>query len=460
MQAKFTQGSIFKHINVMTLSSTIGLLALFLVDLADLYFLSLLGELEVVAAVGFAASILFFTTSIGIGLSIGCSALVAQVVGSGQRERTRRLISHSLLAVLVTTIPTAVALLLSMNWLLDLLGADGLTKSFAQQYMWIVLPSMPILAIAMACGGVMRALGEARSAMFLTLIGAATNAVLDPIFIFALDLGIQGAAVATVSARFAMLGFGLWVILQRHKLMVRPEIAKFRGDCRHFFEIALPAMLTNLSTPIGMAYITSVMAGFGDQAVAGTAVVGRIQVVAFAGLFALSGAIGPIAGQNLGIGQFARIRETLHKSLLFVVAYCFVACALLFLSAPWLIAAFKARGLTADIVLWFCSGFSLMFIFNGTTFVTNALFNNLRAAHVATQFNFGKATLGTMPFVYFGAQWAGPYGVFWGALTGAAITAALGVWVAVRHINKLEHRLAHAAQESLPGANAAAVGKG
>lgn len=447
MQAKFTQGSIIKHINVMTLSSTIGLLALFLVDLADLYFLSLLGELEVVAAVGFAASILFFTTAIGIGLSIGCSALVAQVVGSGERERTRRLISHSLLAVLATTIPTALVLLAAMNWLLDLLGADGFTKSLAQQYMWIVLPSMPVLAMAMACGGVMRALGEARNAMFLTLIGAGTNAVLDPIFIFGLGLDIKGAAVATVCARFAMLGFGLWVILHRHKLMARPVLAKFRGDCRHFYEIALPAMLTNLSTPIGMAYITAIMASFGDQAVAGTAVVGRIQVVAFAGLFALSGSVGPIAGQNLGVRQFARIRETLHKSLLFVLSYCAVACALLLLATPWLIAAFNARGLTADIVLWFCYGFSLTFVFNGTTFVTNALFNNLRAARYATMFNFGKATLGTIPFVYFGAQWAGPYGVFWGVLIGAAVTAVLGVWVAVRHINKLEGRQVGVVQE-------------
>lgn len=440
MQAKFTQGSVFRHISVMTLSSTIGLLALFLVDLADLYFLSLLGEVEIIAAMGFAGSILFFTTSVGIGLSIGCSALVAQVVGAGDRDRTRRLITHSFIAVVATTVLTATALLLSMNTLLELLGADGLTKTLAQQYMWIVLPSMPILALAMACGGTMRALGEARNAMFVTLIGAATNAVLDPVFIFVLNWKMQGAAAATVCARFAMLAFGMWILMHRHQLMAMPQLNKFREDSWHFFAIALPAMLTNLSTPIGMAYITSVMATFGDAAVAGTAIVGRIQTVAFAGLFALSGSIGPIAGQNLGVEQFARIRETLHKSLLFVLTYCGVACTALLLAAPWLIALFNATGLTAEIILWFCYGFSLLFIFNGTTFVTNALFNNLRAAHYATQFNLGKATLGTVPFVYVGAQWAGPYGVFWGAMLGAAITALLGVWIAARHINKLERK--------------------
>lgn len=438
MQAKFTQGSIFKHISVMTLSSTIGLLSLFLVDLADLYFLSLLGEVEILAALGFAGSILFFTTSIGIGLSIGCSALVAQVVGGGERELTRRLIAHNFIAILIVTIPTAILLLASMNWLLDLLGADGMAKTLAQQYMWIVLPSMPLLALAMASGGIMRALGEARIAMLLTLFGAATNAILDPIFIFTLDWEIKGAAAATVCARLAMLGFGVWIVVHRRQLVAVPQLSKFKEDCRHYFKIAFPATLTNLSTPIGLAYITAVMAGFGDEAVAGTAIVGRIQTVAFAGLFALSGSIGPIAGQNLGMGLFPRIRETMQKSLLFILAYCAVACTLLFLTAPWLIHTFKAEGLTAQIIRWFCYGFSLGFIFNGATFVTNALFNNLRAAHYATQFNFGKATLGTVPFVYIGAQWGGPYGIFWGALIGSAITAVLGVWIAARHIAKLE----------------------
>jgi Na+-driven multidrug efflux pump len=167
-----------------------------------------------------------------------------------------------------------------------------------------------------------------------------------------------------------------------------------------------------------------------------------LQPVAFAGLFALSGAIGPIAAQNLGAQQFPRIFETLHKSLVFVLAYCAVACSLLLIAAPWLISAFKVSGLTADMVRWFCYGFSLIFVFNGITFVTNALFNNLHAAHYATQFNFGKATIGTVPFAYFGGVWGGPLGVFWGTLIGAGLIAALGVWVCELHIRKLQKKAA------------------
>src|SRR5688572_11542691 len=182
MQAKFTQGPIFRHINVMTLSGTVGLIALFLVDLVDMYFLSLLGQVEINAAVGYASSILFFTLSLGIGLSIGCGALIGQVVGRGDKATAKRQITHIFCAILAVTLPTTLALMLGMGWILDKLGAEGAAKSLAIDYMAIILPSMPIMGLAMACGGVMRAFGEAKNAMNLTLIGAVVNAILDPIF--------------------------------------------------------------------------------------------------------------------------------------------------------------------------------------------------------------------------------------------------------------------------------------
>jgi putative MATE family efflux protein len=440
MQAKFTQGSIFRHINVMTLSGTVGLVALFLVDLADMYFLSLLGQVEINAAIGYAGSVLFFTLSLGIGLSIGCSALVAQVAGKGDKVTTTRQITHIFLAILAITTPMSIVLLLGMETILDWLGATGTAKELAIDYMVIILPSTPLLGIAMACGGVLRALGEAKNAMNVTLIAAVVNAILDPIFIFAFGWEIRGAAVATVFSRLAMMGFGLWIVVRHHHLLGKVQMPKLITDMRSYFAIAFPAVLTNLSTPIGLAYVTYVMAGFGDEAVAGQAIVGRIQPVAFAGLFALSGAVGPIAAQNLGALQFPRIVETLHKSLIFVAIYCACACGILFAATPFLIAAFKVEGLTADIVRWFCYGFSLVFIFNGATFVTNALFNNLRAATYATQFNFGKATVGTIPFAYFGGLWGGPLGLYWGVMIGSAVVAVLGVWVCERHIRKLRAR--------------------
>lgn len=438
MQAKFTQGSIFKHITVMTLTATVGLLSLFVVDLVDMYWLSLLGEIELAAAIGYAGSILFFTISLCIGLSIGCAALVSHSVGSGEKDNTRQLIAHIFTSIIVVTVPVSAAVFFSLPWLLAALGAEGRAFDLAAAYMQIIVPSLSLMGIAMACSGVMRALGHAKEAMYLTLFGGVVNAILDPLFIFGFNLGIEGAAIATVCARIAMLSYGLIRVGKAYGLLVMPHWDGFVKDSTYYVKTALPAVLTNLSTPIGVAYVTATMAQFGDSAVAGNAIVSKIQPLIFAGLFALSGAVGPIAGQNFGAKLFDRIQRTLIDSLLFTFVYCLIACGLLFVATEWIVLAFNAEGDAATLIRAFCYGLSIMSLFNGMTFVSNALFNNLKVAPWATAFNFAKATVFTMPFATLGAQWAGPVGIYWGVLVGAAIIGIAGALVAYWRINQLK----------------------
>jgi len=93
MRAIFTEGSILKHICVMTTTATAGLLVFFLVDLVDMFWLSLLGQVELAAAIGYAGSLLFFTMSISIGLSIATTAVVSQSIGRGDMAHTKPLVA-------------------------------------------------------------------------------------------------------------------------------------------------------------------------------------------------------------------------------------------------------------------------------------------------------------------------------------------------------------------------------
>lgn len=437
MQAKYTEGSIFNHICVMTFASAAGLMSLFMVDLVDMYWLSLLGEVALPAAIGYAGSILFFTLSMSIGLAVGCGAVVSQAIGLGDKKRVQQLVGHVFLAIVLFTIPVVFLVLWQAENLLIWLGAEGKTYDFALSYIGLVLPSLPLMGIAMSASAIMRALGNAKESMYITLIGGFVNAVLDPVFIFILNMGIDGAAIATVLCRVAMLLYGFWLVHKRYGLFAFPQFLTLKGDIKYFAQTAIPAVLTNLATPIGFAFITATMAQFGDEAVAGNAIINKLQPLAFVGLFALSGAVGPIAGQNFGANKHYRIYQTLMSSVLFVILYCFIASSLLWLFMDVIIDVFRAKAEAAYIIKLFCYGFSCIFVFNGITFVTNAMFNNLRIAHWATVFNFAKATIFTMPFVYFGAEYGGLFGVLMGMLIGSAAIAGLGFWAAYRKIQQL-----------------------
>ncbi len=209
-QAKFVEGSILKHILVMSSTSAIGISAIFVVDLVDIFFLSLLGEHEVTAAVGYAGTIAFFTTSIGIGLSIAMGALVSRAIGARETERAKRLLMSTAVTTLIISILVLAVVLMLIPDLLNLLGAHGRTAELASSYLYILVPSLPFICLTMSLGAALRAVGDAKLAMNTTLLGGVVNAIFDPIFIFALSMGIEGAAIASVIARFAALSLAIW----------------------------------------------------------------------------------------------------------------------------------------------------------------------------------------------------------------------------------------------------------
>ncbi|GGI86232.1 MATE family efflux transporter [Shewanella gelidii] len=442
--AKFTQGSILRHILVMSSTAAIGISALFIVDLLDIFFLSLLGEIELAAAVGYAGTISFFTTSIGIGLSIALGALVSRAIGAKDTERAKRLLLNSAVVTLIVSIVVATCVTLSIPSLVSLLGATGRTAELAADYLYILVPSMPIICLAMALGAALRAVGDAKLSMFSTLSGGAVNAVFDPIFIFALSMGIEGAATASVLARCAVLAMAARGVVVKHKLLGRFHWSHFKMDLLPIFAIAGPAMLTNAATPIGNAVVTRAIADFGDSYVAGWAVIGRIIPVSFGMIFALSGAIGPIVGQNYGALLFNRVRESLRKAMLFCLAYVSCISVILFLLQGYIVQAFDLEGEAAALLEFFCSYIAITFVFSGVLFVANASFNNLGKPKYSTFFNVGKATLGTIPFVYFGGLWWGAYGVLLGQALGSILFGGLGVLAAFRLVERVEaaHQLA------------------
>jgi Na+-driven multidrug efflux pump len=158
--------------------------------------------------------------------------------------------------------------------------------------------------------------------------------------------------------------------------------------------------------------------------------------VAFGIIYSLSGAVGPVLAQNLGAKQFDRVREGLRASLWFMIISVGGAWLLLALLQGPLISAFSLTGDGALMVHAFCSWIAASFFFMGSLFVANAAFNNLGKPLWSTGFNWARATLGTIPFAWWGAQY-GPVQVLAGQAVGAAIFGALALLFAFHLTAKL-----------------------
>ncbi|MEF3048239.1 MATE family efflux transporter [Pseudotabrizicola sp. L79] len=434
--ARFVEGNLFRHVVVMSLTSSVGLMAIFVVDLVNILYISWLEDPVATAAVGYAGAVLFFTTSFGIGISIAVSALVARALGQRDPDLARRRATNGLALGLGVGLLFTLVVWALLGPIVRALGAVGETEAMTVHFLRIVVAGQPLLMVGIIASAILRSHGDARRAMMVTVWGAVVLAIFDPILIFGLDLGLTGAALAGILSRLAICLFGIWPILRHHGGFSPISATGFAEDWRGLGGIAGPAILTQVATPMGQALVTRLIAPYGEAAVAGMAITGRLTPVALGIIFALSGALGPIIGQNFGAGRIDRVRRAFWDAIVFMGLVVGLVTLVLFVLRGPLADLFRAEGVTRDLIYLFCGPLCLLFFFNGLIFVSNAACNNLGRPFQSTLVNWGRHTLGTVPFALWLAGSLGPQGVLIGQAVGGVLFGLVAVWLALRVINR------------------------
>jgi putative MATE family efflux protein len=438
VQARFLQGSIMRHVIIMTLTGALGLMAVFLVDLADLFYLARLGNTDITAAIGFAGTLAFANLSLSIGTGIASAALVARNLGAKQPERARDFATSSLMFALMVSGSYTLLIAIFLDPILRVLGASGEALHQAKIFTWTLTPGFIMLSCALSCSFSLRGLGDAKRAMYITLTAAIVTLVLDPIFIFGLHWGIQGAAAANAIADILAGIQGLNGLARTHKFLKRFSWSGFKRDFPAIWQIAFPAVLTQLATPFAAGYTTFVVAAYGNDVVTASTIIGRLVPVAFGVVFSLSGSVGPIIGQNFGAKNFGRVVQTLRDGITFALIYTLVTSLILYLLKEQVVTIFNATPRTAELVIFFCTFIAVSWALAGMQFVASAAFNNLGKPVLSTWLNWGKATLGTIPFVLVGATYAGPEGILVGLAAGSVVFGLISTVMAFNLVNGLK----------------------
>lgn len=436
-QGRFLTGTTMGHVVRMTLTGATGITFVFLVDLASLFWVSRIGDPQLVAAIGYAFAIQFFSVSSGVGLMIASTALVSRNIGKGERTTARHMATSSMIITVVFQALIAALIVAFRHPLLELVGADGETKRLAARYLAITVPSLVIMALGLVGMAALRAEGDGKRAMFVTLTSGSVSMVIDPILILTMGLGLDGAAIALVISRIILAGMALLFAIGTHDLVARPTLWALRRCLKPFFLIAMPAMMTQMSTPFANYLMTGVISDFGDDAVAGWAVVNRPTVVAFGGIFALSGAIGGIFGQNFGAHEYDRLRSTLRDSLIFCTVYTLVAWAFLASTAGFVVSGFELQGDGIVVYRAFAQVGAGAFLLIGAMFVANAAFNNLGKPTRSTIMNWFRDGVLTLPAAILGAAWFGAVGVVYAQYLVGAIAGVLAALWAHRYLRGL-----------------------
>lgn len=426
----FTTGSLTKHVSVMSFTASIGILAIYVVDLLDLLFISMLGDKELAAAAGMAGTLLFFVSTINIGLSIATGTLVGRALGKGEDQTAREMTGTAVVVSTAVGIVVPLLMIPNLYLLLGWIGATDDLADLAYSYIIILLPATFMSGISMSLVTHLRADGAAGKAMYPSLCGALVNLVFDPILIFGFGMGLQGAAAATVMARAATLAVALYPFRGEIRQILFPGLQAMRKHISEIGSYALYSAFASVAAPIGQAMMMRQFASFGHEAVAGISIIGRLAPVVFAVINALSGAIGPIMAQNYGANKMERVREAYRAAAKFLGIYVAVVALLLFLLRSQIAWLFGATGVAQELIYLYCSPFAIIAFFNGLISISSGALNSLGQPTYVMGFSWVKNTVGLLPFLVVGSYLYGLWGVAFGLLLHTAIFAYISVRLA------------------------------
>ena len=392
-EGRFTTGSTMRHVVVMTTTASVGFMFLFLVDFLTLFYISLLRDVRLVAAVGLASFVQHLVSAVAIGLAVAATALVSRALGARNRALARSRTTSCLTVSFVTLTVIAGAVFVFRREALGLLIEAGPVTEVASRYLAWILPSLPLLGIGISSAAILRAEGDARRALIVTMVAGGVAFVFDPLVILGLGLGVDGAAWVVILARLVTALVGLHFLIAVHGLAAPLRVAGVSRDLPAIFAVGGPAVLAQLSTPSGFLLLTAWVGRFGESAVAGWSVVTRLVVLGFSGIIALSVAVGGIFGQNYGARKLERVEATFRDSVIFGVLYALAAWAVLWIGADAVVWAFGMSGEGARIVRAFCRIGAGGFVLAAGAYVATAAFNNMGRPLWATLLNWSRAGL-------------------------------------------------------------------
>jgi len=295
-------------------------------NLVDTFYVGRLGP-DAIAAITLGFPFLFLIFAIGIGVSIGITSMVARLLGAGKVKSAGEIASHGIILALLMTVVMMGIGFITLEGLVRGLGASEEVKSMTWDYVSIILFGTGFVFINLACSGIIRAEGNMVVPMYALIGGTVLNIVLDPIFIYGWfgfpRLEVAGAALATVISQAAVMSIVvLYLVFGNSRVRIHLTRLKDRGMAiKAILKVGLPSTVMHVMISTGIFLWAALAAGISDESLAALGLGFRINSVAMFPALGINVAIITIVGQNVGAGQFDRVRAAVRQGVWMVAIY-------------------------------------------------------------------------------------------------------------------------------------------
>ena len=439
------EGPIGRVLFELTTPMIFGILGLVAFNLADTYFVGKLGTVQM-AALTFTFPVVLVFNSVNHGIGIGAAAVISKAVGMNQHDRVVRLTTDSLSLGVLIALTALIIGEVTIEPLFGLLGAGEDVMPYITQYMRIWYAAIPVVVIPMVGNNAIRALGDTKTPSMIMMVAASMNIILDPLLIFGFgvipEMGVAGAALATVLSRAVTFCVALYVLVFRERVVSfkNTRLIEVLGSWKSILFIGLPNAISKMIIPLGAGIITGLIAGLGTEAVAGFGVATRVEFFTLAVIMALSSVIPVFVGQNYGANKMDRIKEGFRISERFSLIFGVGLYLLLFFLAKPIASIFTTSPAVTKVIVTYLRIVPLGYGFQGILLLSNGVLNALQMPIQASLANLIQMLLVYVPLAIYAADRYGIVGIFGSLVLSHWVVGLFYHFVVNRNITRVEQK--------------------
>ena len=395
--------------------AVIAMLMVLIYNLADTFFIGQTHDAYQVAAVSLATPVFLIFMSVGSIFGIGGTSVIARALGEGKEEYSKKVCSFCMWSCVGIGIVLTILMLVFMDKILVLIGASPETWKFTKTYLIIVSFSGVFAIISSCFSNILRAEGQAGKAMNGQIIGNVLNMILDAILIIGFNLDIEGAAIATLCGEaIGAIYYIIYYLKGESTLGVNIKNFTIKERvCSSVLIIGIPAALGSLLMSVSQIVMNSLMAGYGDMALAGVGVAMKIVMITGMICMGVGQGVQPLLGYAVGAKTWDRFKQIMKFSFGFATVLGVVLTALCYIFVNQIAGVF----LTEAKSLAYAVEFSRIFLTTSAIFgifyvLTNAL-QAMGAAKASLFINVSRQGVLYIPALFILKHVLGITGLAW-----------------------------------------------
>lgn len=430
--------NIDKSLFKLGIPMVVSLLVAALYNVVDTYFVSGLGK-EAVAAVSVAFPIQLIFLGIGLTFGAGAGSYISRLLGENNKKEASIVATVALISSAILGIITAIVLFCYLEGVLKFMGAIPSIMEISKSYTGIFIVGGILGSINVTLGNLVVAQGAAKISLKAMLLGSISNMVLDPIFIFGLNLGVRGAAIATLIARvITSLMYLIYFIGDKN--LIEMKLSNFKPTFaiyKEILKIGISMLILQILQTISISKISYAASFYGEEAIAAIGIALRIVTLGTNVVLGYMKGLQPLAGFNYGAKNYERVRGAIKASIKWTNVFCIVWTLIIYIFSPSILSIFGTDENVLNIAVQALRAGVIMFITFGFQFTYSTLYLSMGKALGGIFLNSLRQGIVFIPIILMLPKFMGLNGVIYAQAISDLITTIITIPFAISIHKKL-----------------------